>query len=104
MIGEGYDRRLDGSLRKPNGPRPVVAIREGNYVLRGWQTEKFTIPTEFTLVDVVNDPEEQQELSKVKPDIYQRLKQKLIDKYQEVNTERLKTASDVEQKVSQLPE
>lgn len=104
MIGEGYDRRLDGSLRKPNGPRPVVAIREGNYVLRGWQTEKFTIPTEFTLVDVVNDPEEQQELSQMKPDIYQRLKQKLINKYREVNTERLKTASDVEQKVSQLPE
>ena len=104
QTGEGYNRRLDGSRPLPKDPQPVVVIREGNYVLRGLQTQAFTIPTQFTLYDVVHDPEEKQELSQRKPDLYQKLKQKLVAKYQAVNAERQKTALEIEQKISQIPE
>ncbi|WKN42439.1 sulfatase-like hydrolase/transferase [Tunicatimonas pelagia] len=100
-IGEGYDRRLDGS-QKVDKPSPVVAIREGNYVLRGFQNKAFTLPTEFTLYDVVNDPEELEELSKVKSDLFASMKQQLLEMYRAVNAEREKTAVEIEQKVSQL--
>lgn len=100
-IGEGYNRRLDGS-QKVDKPSPAVAIREGNYVLKGLQTEVFKLPTNFTLFDIVNDPKELQELSEVESDVFASMKQKLLEMYQEVNTERKKTATEVKQKISQI--
>jgi len=104
QTGEGYNRRLDGSQRLPEAPQPVVAIRDGNFVLRGLQTEAFTPPTQFVLYDVVNDPNEKQELSRVKPELFKELKQKLQNKYQEVNNNRKQTTQEIEQKIAQYPE
>ncbi len=100
-VGEGYNRRLDGS-QQVDKPSPAVAIRAGNYVLRGFQTEEFTLPTQYTLYDIVNDPKEQQELSEVESDLFASLKQKLLNMYQEVNAERIKTATAIKQKISQV--
>lgn len=102
MIGEGYNRRLDGSQKKAPEQSPVVAIREGNYVLRGLRSDIFTLPTEFALYDVVNDPNEQYELSEREEELFASMKQKLIAIYQEVNAERERTAAEIEQKAPQL--
>lgn len=102
MTGEEYNRRLNGNQRKPRGTDPVVAIRDGDYVLRGLQSESFTQPTQFVMYDVVNDPEEVKELSQEKPELFLSMKKKLIAKYQNVNKERERTAVEIEQKVSQL--
>ena len=102
MTGEEYNRRLNGNQRKPRGTDPVVAIRDGDYVLRGLQSESFTQPTQFVMYDVVNDPEEVKELSQEKPKLFLSMKKKLIAKYQNVNKERERTAAEIEQKVSQL--
>ncbi|MEM9675822.1 MAG: sulfatase-like hydrolase/transferase [Bacteroidota bacterium] len=102
IIGGGYNRRLDGSQRKPRGSDPVVAIRDGNYVLRGLQSEAFTQPTQFVMYDVVNDPEEKQELSQQKPGLFRSMREKMLAKYQDVNKEREEMAIEIAQKVSQL--
>jgi len=102
QTGEGYNRRLDGNRRKKVTMRPVVATREGNYVLRGLQSEQFTLPSKFKLVDVVNDPEEKQELSERKPELFRELKEKLIIKYEEMNEDRIRTAAEIERRVSQM--
>ena len=51
---------------------------------------------------MVNDPKEKNELSSKKRELFLSLKEKLINKYREVNQEREQTASDIAKKVDQL--
>jgi arylsulfatase A len=88
--GEGYERRQNGLQRLNIAKQPRVAIREGNFVMRGYHYESFTEPQEFTLYDVVNDPDEQNELSTKNSVLYQKMRSILLDMYREVNEERLK--------------
>lgn len=95
MHGEGYDRRFHGEDRLPEMKKFNVAIRKGNYVMRGVQKGKFVQPEEFVLFDVVNDIEEKNELSEVKPEVFEQMKNELIDMYGDVNEDRLETARKI---------
>jgi hypothetical protein len=70
--------------------RPHVAIRDGNYITRGYHKDQFKIPEKFTLFDVVNDSEEKNELSKMNVELFNSMKSKLIKMYKDVNQERQK--------------
>jgi len=90
--GEQYNRRLFGGGKK--GKKTYsVSIREGDYVLRGKQEEKFRLPVEFVLYDLVKDPEERQDLSDLRPDLLRELKNKLEEMYKSVNADREQTKS-----------
>lgn len=89
LIGEGYNKRYDGFQKLKNVPLPSVSIRSGNYVLRGLFNGRFVQPEKYVLYDVVNDPEETNELSTIKPEVFNRMKSELEKMYQNVNEERL---------------
>ena len=69
--------------------RPNPSIRSGNYLLRGIYKEKFRPPEEFVLFDIVNDPEEMNELSADQPELFEKLKMQLLDIYESANAERI---------------
>jgi arylsulfatase A len=97
MKGEGYNRRFDGQ-RRIKGPKPSVSIRDGDYVLLGLQEERFQMPTDFLLYNVVEDVEQQHDLSTAEPNRLERMKQKMANLYQTANEERL----HIEAKVQEL--
>jgi arylsulfatase A len=92
VVGDGYDSWFDGTLKDELTYRPSVAVRSGNYVLRGLYEEKFKMPKDFVLFDVVNDPGEEHELSAEAPEILNELRSALIDIYKNANAERLATS------------
>ena len=77
---------------------PHVAIREGDYMLYGYHTDPFTLPVKYKMYNLVKDPEEKNELSKAEPELFNSLKSKLVEIYNEVNQERVKTAAAIEAK------
>ncbi|MFP4059596.1 MAG: sulfatase-like hydrolase/transferase [Bacteroidales bacterium] len=95
LHGEGYDRRFHGEDRLAEMKNFNVAIRRGDYVMRGIQKERFLQPAEFVLYDVVNDIEENNELSEKVPEVFENMKKELLQMYLEVNEERIKTAEKV---------
>ena len=88
MKGDEYNSRYDGEQQNLEVDRPSVVLRSGNYVLRGIYQEKFMLPDQFVLYDVVNDRAEKNELSVQKPEIFNELKNQLIAIHKSVNTER----------------
>lgn len=93
IIGNGYDSRMDGQKWNSAMYRPSVVIRSGNYSLRSIFKDKFEMPSEFVLFDVVNDPEEKHELSKHEPELFEKLKSQLTEIYKSANADRLKMLS-----------
>lgn len=89
VVGEGYDSRFDRTRRDEENYKPNTSIRSGNYVLRGLYAEKFRMPEEFVLFDVVNDPDEQHELSAELPALFSELKAQLIAIYTSANADRM---------------
>ena len=89
VVGEGYDSRFDGTQKDEKNYKPNTSIRSGNYVLRGLYAEKFRMPEKFVLFDVVNDPDEQHELSAELPEVFAELKSQLIAIYTSANADRM---------------
>jgi N-acetylgalactosamine-6-sulfatase len=100
--GVGYDRRFNGNRPVPI-PTPRVSIRRGDYVLRGFTSEKvaFAEPDIFQLYDVVHDRQELVELSQFKPEVYEKMKKELLDMWRDVNAEREQTKSAILSKTDQ---
>ena len=90
VVGEGYDSRFDGARPENHTYRPSVSVRSGQYVLRGIFREKFKLPEEYMLFDVVNDPNEQHELSEENPELFEELKSSLLKIYISANADRSK--------------
>lgn len=91
-VGKGFNRRFDDLKQgKRKDMRPHVVIREGDYILYGLHTERFQVPIEFQLYNIVDDPDESTELSMAKPELFQSMKKKLIDMYTDVNNDRRKS-------------
>jgi hypothetical protein len=76
--------------------RQRVLIRDGNYILYGIHDKQFELPSKFQLFDVVNDPEEKNELSKEKPKLLAELKGKLFETHKSANKDRKKTQEFIE--------
>lgn len=101
--GVGYERRFDGN-RSVDIPTPRVSIRQGNYVLRGFTDDRqtaFARPNIFQLYDVVHDRQETVELSKFEPEVFEQMKQALLNMWVDVNAERERTQVAVETKTDQ---
>jgi arylsulfatase A len=98
VMGDGYERRLNGEKRKSERLRPHAAIRRGNYVLLGYHTERFELPEEYRLFDVVNDPEQKHDIRGRKPRKFEAMKQELAAIYRDVNAERRQTARAIEER------
>jgi arylsulfatase A len=96
VIGEGYERRLNGEKVKRERHRPHVGIREGDYVLLGCHDRRFTPPDEFRLYNVVQDPEQQNELSHREHRRFETMKSKLIAMYRRVNADRKRTEAAIQ--------
>jgi len=93
LVGEGYTTRYDGTQRIYEKERlPKVSIRSGNYALRGIGGEKFEPPEEFFMFDVVNDPDEKRELSRIDPELFEQLKARLLEIHRSVQEDRLVVA------------
>ncbi len=101
VTGRDYNRRYNGMLRRHDTPLPQVVVRQGNHVLRGMlpfvsrseyaKTKRFRLPKDFVMYDVVNDPEEHNELSKKLPKKFDELLQQLKAMHLEVNLDRMAT-------------
>jgi len=87
--GNSYNRRFDGETNLKDTQNPCVSIRSGNYVLRGIYEQKFKKPDKYVLYDVVNDINEEKELSAAKPEIFEQMVKQLEDMYESVNAERM---------------
>lgn len=101
--GVGYERRSNGN-RPVNIPTPRVAIRRGDYVLRGFTStpeEAFAQPDIFQLYDVVHDRQEAVELSQFEPDLLEKMKQYLLEMWSDVNADREQTENATENKTNQ---
>lgn len=99
--GNGYDRRYDGRTRNKI-PTPTVAIRRGNYVLRGFaplgSKNLMERPEIFQLYDVVNDINEATELSQFEPKRFETMKAELLEMWDEVERDRLRTEGQIQSK------
>jgi arylsulfatase A len=98
--GVGYDRRFNGN-RPVDIPTPRVSIRQGDYVLRGFASNReaaFARPDIFQLHDVVHDRMETVELSEFEPEIFESMKQELLEMWDDVNAEREQTQAAIESK------
>jgi len=90
IMGEGYLRHFDGLRPADPAGLPAVVVRSGNFVVRGIHTGvPFTLPVQFEMYDVVNDPEEKHELSDQHPEVFSKLVSSLKIIHEEINTERL---------------
>lgn len=95
VMGEGYERRLNGQKAKPEKLRPHVAIRAGDYVLLGYQEQRFKLPKEFKLFNVVKDPEQKRDLSTRQAKRFETMKSQLAAMHRDVNNDRMQTAKAV---------
>ena len=95
VFGEGYERRLNGRKVKREESRPRVAIRQGDYVLLGYSERRFTLPREFRLYNVVQDPEQTEDLSDREPERFEAMKAKLETMYHDVNQDRRRTEAAI---------
>ena len=98
--GVGYDRRFNGN-RPVDIPTPRVSIRQGEYVLRGFASDReaaFARPDIFQLYDVVHDRLETVELSKFEPEVFESMTQELLEMWSDVNAEREQTQAAIESK------
>ncbi|MEM9329149.1 MAG: hypothetical protein AAGA85_26030, partial [Bacteroidota bacterium] len=68
--------------------RPCVAIRSGDYVLRGYYTERFSMPTRYALYHVIEDLAETHDLSTEMPHQFEEMKKQLEAIYKSANAER----------------
>ena len=96
--GSGYERRILGPKRKEEALLPHVKIREGAYTLYGLSEEKFLRPRIFRLYNVQEDPEEQVELSRSRPEVLASLREKLLRQYDDVQEDRHRTQQLIETK------
>lgn len=90
-IGDGYQRRLDGTNPIRGASVPQLAVRSGNYVLRGMRTRAESasdFPTSFRLFDVRNDPGETRNLVASRPDVYAELKAAMQSIFHSVRQDR----------------
>ena len=94
MIGEGYDRRFDGT-QPSDDPVPHVAIRRDQYALRRYQDGR------YEMFDLVADPEEKRELSGVQPQVYKRMVRELETVHENVMRDRERRARDIAERVDQ---
>jgi arylsulfatase A len=100
-VGDGYNRRQDGQ-KAVKDPVPHVAIRRDDYALRGYKSGKpFALPERYELYDVVRDPGEKQELSRVKPEVFRRMVRDLEAMHSSVMQDRAKRAGEIEQRKDQ---
>jgi len=91
-VGEGYDRRFDNQLPELTPPdRPNTVIRDGDYVLRGFHSEQFSVPERFELYNIVEDPGEETELSATEPGRLREMKAALLAIYADVASDSSKT-------------
>jgi hypothetical protein len=103
IAGNGYDQRYVG----PNPidfPVPKVVTARGSYVLRGYTEgteEQFKKPTIFQLYNVDKDPLEKVELSSFEPELYSEMKNELIDLWETVQKDRVKTENEISKRVDQ---
>jgi hypothetical protein len=74
-------------------PLPILAIRDGDVVLRGLATEGGLgrFPEAFEMFDVVNDPGEAVNLVTRRPDLFARLRGAMEALHRSVETDRQKT-------------
>lgn len=101
MTGEGYDRRFDGT-RRSKAPVPHVAIRRDNFVLLGYQEGKpYGMPDRYELFDVVADPEEKTDLSRLKPEIFKSMVGELEATHASVMRDRETRAKEIQARVDQ---
>jgi arylsulfatase A len=100
-IGEGYNRRQDGQRPTPD-PVPHVVIRRDYYALRGYKTGKpFALPERYELYDVVRDPQERRELSKVNPALFRSMVEELEAMHLSVMRDREIRAREIGARVDQ---
>ena len=96
IIGEGYERRLQGERRDYTSKRkPRVTIREGNYVMIGIGDEQYEAPDQFQLYDIKKDEEQRYDISAKYPEVTERLKTKLLAMHQEISIDRIKTVNAI---------
>jgi arylsulfatase A len=101
LTGEGYDRRFDGK-RPTQAPVPHVAIRRDQYALRGFKTANpYGVPERYELYDVVADPEEKRELSKVKPEVLKRMIGELEAMHHSVMADRSRREKEIQARMDQ---
>ena len=86
--GEEYQRRYEGSRPAESQHMPTVSIRSGDHVLRGLNNGRANFPERFEMYDLINDPQEEDELSRKMPDLFDQLKVEMEDLYREVNRDR----------------
>jgi arylsulfatase A len=90
VVGEGYQRRIDGFVKGKTKLLPRVKIQKGTYNLYGLSEKPFAAPTDFKLFDLANDPTEQRQLPTDHPE-YASMVKAMMAKYKDVEQERLKT-------------
>ncbi len=96
IAGEGYNSRFDDlKPGKRKEMRPHVVIRDGDYILYGLHTEKFEEPVQYQLFNIVDDLNENSELSKSKPELFQNMKAKLVEMYKNIKKDRLMTETAI---------
>ncbi len=101
MTGEGYDRRFDGK-RPSEDPVPHVVIRRDQYVLCGFKQGKpYGMPDRYELYDVVADPEEKRDLSKLKPGISKRMIRELETMHAGVMRDRAIREKEIQSRIDQ---
>jgi arylsulfatase A len=90
VVGEGYQRRIDGFDKGKNTLLPRVKIRRDTFTLYGLSDKPFSPPTHFKLFNLSTDPTEQRELPTEHP-AYAGMVKEMMSKYKDVEQERLKT-------------
>lgn len=90
VTGEGYDRRYDGTRAVDPAGIPAVALRSGDFVVRGVHTgTRFALPRQFVMYDVVRDVDERHELSATHAALFARLVDQLKAIHASVDADRL---------------
>jgi len=103
MFGEGYNRRYNG-LAPKNVMIPRVAIRQGDYVLRGYHFCKafeYCIPESFALFNIRFDMGEEKDLSKEKPEVFNELVNKMLELHKDINHDRMDRAYEIRNRIDQ---
>jgi len=95
-LGEGYQRIIDGKSMVKMPLEPRASIRSGDYVLLGFSSSKFTPPISFQLYNLKEDPEQRNDIWESEKELAEKMKAELIEIFNEVNAERIKTESSIQ--------
>jgi arylsulfatase A len=102
IVGEGYERRLQGKAIWKPARTPVASIREDNWVLIAFGDQATKQPTQFQLYDLHMDLDQKQDAASSEPRRFDRMKTTLLGIHAHVHRDREKSKAAIANRESTI--